>query len=104
MNARAEKWNLTGMWNGNYTYPLFFGSVSFVATFIDAGDHFSGTTHEPHSFFPRTLYATLSGHRDGRAVEFVKTYEQGGIFYPAPIKYDGTLNQEGTKIEGRWTI
>ncbi len=106
MNASTEKWNLTGVWHGSYTYTYTHLSdpVSFVATLIETASHFSGTTHEPHSFFPETLYATVSGHRNGRAVAFTKTCQQGGIYYVSPIEYDGLLNEDGTEIEGRWTI
>ena len=38
--------NLTGVWQGLYTYPNS-ESVSFVATLIDSGGALSGSTHEP---------------------------------------------------------
>jgi hypothetical protein len=44
MGAVAQ--NLTGVWQGLYTYPNG-ESASFVATLIDNGGALSGSTHEP---------------------------------------------------------
>jgi hypothetical protein len=96
--------SLTGIWQGRYTYPSG-SSVDFVATLIDSGGSFSGSTHEQCSFRKgRTLSATLEGTRAGSAVSFRKTYQDGGLLYAATVKYDGTLSSDTTEIEGRWTI
>jgi hypothetical protein len=100
--------NLTGVWQGTYSYPLGLGSVSFVATLIEAGNSLTGTTHESgHWAFDRspsvTLYASLSGSRHGSAVGFVKTYEGSNPNYRT-VEYKGTLSGDGTEIEGRWII
>jgi hypothetical protein len=39
--------NLTGVWQGFYTYPGGIGSVAFGATLIETGSTLSGSTHEP---------------------------------------------------------
>ncbi len=104
MRERDDPLNLTGIWHGNYSYPYFQESVSFVATIIESGGHVSGSTHEPHGFRPETLYASLSGRRDGRAVTFIKVCQNGGLEYASPIEYQGSLSEDGTEIEGRWTI
>jgi len=102
--AQAGAENLTGVWNGLYTYP-HGGSVSFVATLIDSGGSFSGTVHEPCIFRGNTIYAMLAGSRQGSAVSFLKTYEKSaGASYSAPVQYEGALNGDATEIEGRWTI
>jgi hypothetical protein len=96
--------SLTGVWQGLYTYPNG-PAVSFVATLIDSGGTLSGSTHEPHRFrSARTISAMLEGTRDGRAVSFLKTYQDAGLLYAARIKYQGTLSSDATEIEGRWTI
>jgi hypothetical protein len=96
--------NLTGVWQGLYTYP-YGQSVSFVATLIDSGGSFSGTIHEPCSFHGNTIYATLAGARQGSTVSFLKTYEKSaGPQYAASIQYEGALNGDATEIEGRWKI
>ena len=98
----AGERNLTGIWNGLYTYPDG-RSTSFVATLIDSGGSLSGTTHEP-GFLGRTLYASLLGSRNDAAVGFTKTYDRGGLLHRRPIVYEGTLNGDATEIEGRWII
>jgi hypothetical protein len=103
MSADAQ--NLTGVWQGLYTYPDG-ESVTFVATLIDSGGALSGSTHEPCSdaaVASGTLYATLAGTRGGGVVAFRKTYDGGLPRYRA-VDYAGTLNAEATEVEGRWTI
>jgi hypothetical protein len=100
--GRAGEQNLTGVWNGLYTYPNG-RSTSFVATLIDRGGVLSGTTHEP-GLLGGTLYGSVSGSRNGSAVGFTKTYDRPGLLHRKPILYDGTLNGDATEIEGRWTI
>ena len=97
--------NLTGVWQGLYTYP-HGQSVSFVATLIDSAGALSGSTHEPGlgaDAPSATLYATLVGQRGGSAVTFRKTYEGEMPRYHA-VDYAGTLNADATEVEGRWTI
>lgn len=102
---RAEKRNLTGVWNGLYSYRDG-RSTSFVATLIESGRSLSGTTHEPGRAGGAggMLFASLVGTRSDSAVTFTKTYEQPDEVHRCPISYEGALNGEGTEIEGRWTI
>ena len=103
MSVRTGAQNLTGIWNGLYTYPDG-RSISFVATLIDGGGSLTGTTHEPDSRSSATLYATLVGtHQDG-TVTFTKTYDRPDRHHRNPIFYNGALNSDGTEIEGRWLI
>src|ERR1700682_6197562 len=105
--APANAQNLTGVWHGLYTYPRQIGSVSFVATLIETGSSISGTTHEPCVFgncAGNTLYASLLGSRQESVVSFVKTYDVTGPDYQNPVAYEGTLSEDGTEIEGRWSI
>ena len=98
--------NLTGVWNGLYSYSSGL-SVSFVATVIDSGSALSGATHEPNVLGTRpgsTLTAMLSGGRQATAIAFVKTYDEAGTQYYYPVSYDGVLNGDATEIEGRWRI
>jgi hypothetical protein len=95
--------NLTGVWNGLYTYPQG-NSVSFVATLIDSGGSFSGTIHEPCIFRGGTIYATLSGTLQSNAVSFLKTYDKSAGPGYGSVQYEGVLNGDATEIEGRWTI
>ena len=102
----ADATNLTGVWHGLYTYADRPGSISFVATLIEARSHFTGSTHEPRMSRDapsETLYATLHGHRQDRAVAFVKTYDPISPRY-GTVQYDGTLSDDGTEVEGRWRL
>jgi len=97
--------NLTGVWQGLYTYPNG-QSVSFVATLIDSAGALSGATHEPGGHGDArsgTLYATLAGQRGGSTVAFRKTYDGKVPLYHA-VDYAGTLTADATEVAGRWTI
>ena len=104
--GRPRKRNLTGVWNGLYSYRDG-RSTSFVATLIESGGALSGTTHESSSIEAASgplLFASVFGSRSDSAVAFTKTYEQPDVFHSSPVRYDGSLNGDGTEIEGRWTI
>ena len=97
--------NLTGVWQGLYTYPNG-ESVSFVATLVDSSGALSGSTHEPCAravSSSGTLYATLAGSRSGSAVAFRKIYD-GNVPHYRAVDYAGTLNADATEVEGRWVI
>jgi hypothetical protein len=104
VQPRTDARNLTGIWNGLYTYSDG-RSTSFVATLIEAGGTLCGTTHEPSTLPPAaTLFANLTGLRRGSAVTFTKTYDAPDLMHRSPILYEGALNADATEIEGRWTI
>jgi hypothetical protein len=102
----AGRIDLTGVWDGLYTYPHISKSVAFVATLIETQSALTGSTHEPRVFRDgsgATLYATLAGTRQNGMVTFRKTYEAAGPNYDT-VDYEGTLNADGTEIAGRWII
>jgi len=104
--AAVGERNLTGIWNGLYTYP-HGRSTSFVATLIETAGSLSGTTHEPSTSGDAagtTLLAALSGSRCDSAVTFTKRYDPPGPSTFSPVVYEGALNADGTEIEGRWII
>src|SRR5580704_10756526 len=104
-NDPRDARNLTGVWHGLYTYPDGL-SVSFVATLIEAGSSLTGSVHEPCTVGGspnETMFATLSGSRHDGAVDFVKTYAGTDPHY-GTVNYEGTLNCDGTEVEGRWTV
>ena len=98
--------SLTGVWQGFFSYPRALGPVQFTATLIETGSWITGTTHEPCDIGEHqgeTLYATLSGSRDGTSVTFDKTYDgSGGRTHT--IHYEGMLSEDGIEVEGRWII
>lgn len=96
--------NLTGIWQGVYSYPRSLAPVGFVATLIETGRAVSGSTHESHRRTGAILCATLFGGREGMRIHFVKTYEQATQGYRAEVRYEGTVTEDGTEIEGCWII
>ena len=98
--------NVTGVWQGFYTYPGGLGSVGFGATLIEVGSTVTGSTHEPCIFgdcIVDTLYATLDGTREGATISFVKTYDgRGG--WTHSVHYAGTLTDDHSEIEGSWIV
>jgi hypothetical protein len=98
--------NLTGVWHGLYSYVVHREPVYFVATLIDAGSSFSGTTHESEigeEGAPLTLFASVEGSRSGKAVVFVKAYD-GSSGWSHAVSYAGMITDDGTEIEGIWSI
>lgn len=103
--------NLTGAWDGLYSYPNMLQPTAFKATLVESAAGLSGETQEVADaafgpLFGDTLHATLTGWRGGRRVEFRKAYlglgPQHG--YHGPIRYAGTLSADGGEIEGTWDI
>lgn len=96
--------DLTGIWQGLYSYGGLGDHVGFTATLIDSGGALYGSTHErdPH-LAPTSLEASLSGRRRGRRVSFTKIYEAQDE-HLLPIAYEGSLSGDGTELEGTWEI
>jgi hypothetical protein len=97
--------DLSGVWDGTYIQPGT-GMVTFTATLVEASGALSGSVTEPCSN-PRcplkTLNASITGHRSGSMVSFVKRYEPPGYGYDI-VHYEGTVNAEATEIDGRWRL
>jgi len=94
--------SVTGVWQGQFSYPRGLPPVAFGAVLIQTGSHVGGSTTEIGSR-GRELRALLDGRRQGREIGFVKTYEPEARV-PHKVIYQGTLNADATEIEGRWTI
>lgn len=96
--------DLTGIWQGLYTYGGLGHDVGFTATLLESGGAVFGTTHEFDPVLaPTSLDASISGNRAGQRVSFTKVYEaEGDTFYP--VAYEGILSGDGTEVEGRWAI
>ena len=99
--------NLTGVWQGLYTYPRLLQRVLFGATLIESGNSVTGSTHEIASVGPHkgeTILALLDGQRSGYSVTFTKKYDEHLTNYKRSIVYDGTVSSDVTEIEGQWSI
>ena len=98
--------DLSGTWQGLYSYTDGREPVAFVAVLIDAAGSLGGTTHERFDFVDGHQgyqYATLSGQRTGSGVTFVKTYDGSGEWVHS-VDYDGAVNEDGTEITGQWQV
>lgn len=98
--------NLTGVWQGLFSYPRMYRAAGFTATLIEAGGHLTGSTTEIAVGGPRdgtAVSAFLSGRRIGSRVTFTKQYEG-----PEPpnhaVEYEGALAGDLMEIDGRWFI
>ena len=98
--------DLSGTWQGLYSYRDARQPVAFVAVLIDAAGSLGGTTHERRREDEAAggyLYATLSGLHAASTVTFVKTYDGTGGWEHSVI-YEGTINEDGTEITGLWQV
>ncbi len=100
--------NLTGLWVGEYRYPEHAlgpdGSpplpVSFTAQISDQGGSFFGKISEEDG--PASI---IRGTREGSAVTFSKRYvDTGGGRFLDRVLYQGGLDEEGTRVDGTWSI
>ena len=94
--------DLTGQWWGDYAYPGQAGpKTPFIARIEDREGHFTGTIMEPDMFGTGFVEATLTGHRRGGAVDFVKVYgARAPVGYDRPVDYVGRLSDDGLMIRG----
>jgi hypothetical protein len=100
--------SLTGLWHGQYSYPAdqSLSPVPFEATLIEAEAWLGGSVTERvmHGRLKgQVLYATVSGHRQGHAVNFAKTYEENTGNYKT-VAYGGVLSADGLEISGEWRV
>jgi hypothetical protein len=97
--------DLSGNWDGLYSYPGDLAPVSFVADLKETGGWLTGATRETAtngSAVGQILSATLQGRRSGSAVKFLKLYDGSAPGYDS-VAYEGAVSADGTEIDGRWT-
>jgi len=73
----------------------------FTAVLNDSQGSLTGETNENSS--GEKLSASLSGHRSGGSVSFVKFYHIQNELYDEVI-YKGSVSDNGDRISGEWTI
>ena len=98
--------DLSGVWHGQFSYPRAVPPTSFVATITETNSWIHGVTEETArvgEMRGRTLSATLQGRRTGRRVVWLKIYH-GALREYDTVPYEGEVNEDGTEIEGRWTL
>ncbi len=106
---------LTGAWFGTYVYPGGgIASVRFRIFIVQDGKKISANVREPNTFWegnpnvPRDvpfLHAVCEGEYDPatRQFRFTKTYD-GASGVSHSVEYSGTLSDDGTQVEGDWSI
>jgi hypothetical protein len=102
----ADGLDLSGVWDGVYSYPRDSRTVPFVAHLSEQQATLSGTTEETGTHGAAQgikLGATLQGRRDARAVTFLKLYDGRHEGYDS-VQYEGRLNADSSEIAGRWRI
>ena len=102
----GDRLNMTGLWEGTYSYPAFQGPTTpFVARIAEESGVLSGTIMEPNTigWSSEELEAVLSGSRDGRAVDFIKTYD-GSSDAAHSIDYVGQISEDGNLVTGVWSL
>ncbi len=97
--------NLTGVWQGLYSFAVAMAPVAFTATLLENGAWVSGSVHEVayDDTGAVEVFATLLGTREGASVSFTKTYD-GSAGWNHDVVYAGTVSDDGTEIEGTWNI
>jgi len=95
--------DLSGDWIGNYSYPGQLEPVPFLAALFESNGQLTGETTEPGQTIEmgETAHALLHGSRMGAQVRFTKVYD---TIEEDPVLYEGTVDEAGTEIHGRWTI
>lgn len=98
----AEFSDLSGVWQGKYSYAAAMRPNSFAAHLDDDDGALRGEIIEPNTITaggPDELIAALAGSRLKRDVEFTKSYSD--VDQPA-LRYEGQLNAALTRIDGTW--
>jgi len=101
----APKTSLTGLWHGQFSYPIANPPEFFIANLLETTDFIGGSIQETvqngrHK--GKIFHASVSGQRTGNHVQFTKRYETPPRIHS--VHYEGTLNADSTEIEGTWTV
>lgn len=108
--------SVAGTWSGSYMHTIKIivlgdfdpkreprQKVNFVMHLRDTPDGFEGEVTEPNNdpaATNPTHFARVKGTRDGSRIRFTKTYETD----PAVDQYEGTLDESGKTMSGKWVM
>ena len=95
--------DLSGRWDGRYSYADGRPDVAFAAVLQDGGGAFTGTIEEVDAW-EGPLQASVDGRRDGSRVSFVKFYDTGSAERFDTVAYEGTLSADNLEIDGVWRL
>ena len=99
--------SLTGVWDGQFSYPRLLAPNTFTAIILEFGGAISGTVHEVAATGAtkgQTVTAAIDGARTGQSVTFTKIYDPEGRRHKHPVRYDGVVDAKATRITGTWKI
>jgi len=97
--------SLTGLWQGQFSYPVAMEPEFFTANLLETPDFLGGSIQETvrqGKHAGMLFYASVHGRRNGREVSFIKKYETPPRQHQ--VRYEGVLNADATEIEGSWSI
>ena len=94
--------DLSGDWTGQYTYPDDGSAAFFTARLFEKSGRFNGSIEEVDTFAGQ-LRASVDGRRSGSTVRFTKFYDLGSEEFDTVV-YEGVLSEDGSEVEGRWTV
>jgi len=101
----AAEISLTGLWHGQFNYPLAMAPEFFTANVLETSELIGGSIQETAQngrHKGRICHASVSGQRTGNQVTFTKRYETPPRVHS--VYYEGMLNADATEIEGTWTV
>ena len=93
----ASGLDLSGEWDGVYSYPDALPPVSFSAALSEAEGILAGRIEDEGG-----PAAALEGRRAGLDVKWLKTYAHRDVAHD--VAYEGRVSADGAEISGRWTI
>ena len=102
----ADPLDLTGAWEGIFSYPRSLPPNAFGCVLRDRSGALAGEVQERGDSEQErsvTLIAMIEGRRNGRAVSFTKRYDDLARARYA-VDYEGQLSEDGDEITGRWSI
>ena len=106
MDEENPSLNLTGTWQGQYSYFRNKAPVPFSARLTESNSWLDGLIEEIGTAGDargRPIEATVQGRRSGRSVTWIKLYHGNFRLYDS-VQYVGDISDDGQEIEGRWTI
>ena len=106
MDDKEDSLNLTGQWQGQYSYFRNKAPVPFSATINENGSWLDGLVEEVGTAGDakgKPIAATLQGRRTGRSVTWLKIYHGSFRLYDS-VQYRGEVSADGQEIEGQWVI
>lgn len=97
--------DLSGEWQGLFSYPHSFPDTRFRAIIVDSGGSLAGTIDEIDmtETVGGSLEARIDGRHDGSSVVFTKFYALDSDDFDV-VAYEGTLSVDECQIAGSWSV